>query len=124
MAFNFTDFNIVFQGHPRFSVLRLSEDDPIRVILQKYEVLLFTNKGDVFADLDLGCDLEYLLHETKVSADYVEGIILSQINKYIPEISNLEYTLEVKFYEDPERFQDWMEVNFTLKDYEVYLAVG
>ena len=124
MSFNFTDFNIVFNGHPRYQIDRLAEDDPIRVILQKYEVLLFTNKGDVFGEPNLGCDLEYLLHETKVATDYVEAIIEEQIQKYIPEISGVEYSLNVNFYEDPERFQNWMEVNFQLKDYEVYLAVG
>lgn len=124
MAFNFKDFSISYKGHPRYNDLDLIEDDPVRVILQKYEMVLFTNKGDVFGDLDFGCDLEYLLHETKVDSTYVETIILTQIDKYIEEMKNTNYSLNVKFYDDPERFQDWMEINFQINDYEVYVAVG
>lgn len=124
MALNFTDFYIGYPGHPRFVNLEVIEDDVIRVVLQKYEMLLFTNKGDVFGEPNLGCNLEELLYETKLSADYIEGDIISQINEYIPEIMNLDYNLSVKFYEDPERYQDWMEITFQIKDYEVYAIVG
>ena len=95
----------------------------IRVIIQKYEVLLFTNKGDVLGFPDMGCNLEELLHESKVSSDFVEGEIEQQIFTYIPEIAEINFTVDVKFYDDPERYQEWMEINFRLKDYDVYVAV-
>ena len=41
---NFVDFYIEYPGHPRFVEGRIIEDDIIRVIVQKYEVLIFTNK--------------------------------------------------------------------------------
>ena len=122
--FNFTDFYIGYPGHPRFRDPGVIEDDIIRVVIQKYEMLLFTNKGEVFGDLNFGMDLEELLFETKLSADSIEAMINSQITEYISEVANTNYTLTVSFFEDPERYQDYMEILFNIKDYEVYTVVG
>jgi hypothetical protein len=124
MALDFKDFNILYEGHPRYGTTDLVEDDAVRVILQKYEMILYTNKGDVFGDLDFGANLEELLHETKVSAEYVEGIINEQIRMYIQEIAEIDYSLNVSFFEDPERYQDYMEILFQIKEYDVYTVVG
>lgn len=124
MNFNFTDFYIGYPGHPRFRNSEIIEDDVIRVIIQKYEMILFTNKGDVFGDLDFGLDLEELLFETKLSAESIESMIRVQINKYVGEISSINYTINVSFFEDPDRYQDYMEILFNIKDYEVYTIVG
>jgi len=122
--FNFTDFYIGYPGHPRFRDPGVIEDDIIRVIIQKYEMLLFTNKGEVFGDLNFGMDLEELLFETKLSAESIESMINSQISEYISELANTNYTLTVSFFEDPERYQDYMEILLNIKDYEVYTVVG
>jgi len=122
--FNFTDFYIGYPGHPFFRDLGLVEDDVIRVIIQKYEMILFTNKGDVFGEPDLGANLEELLFETRLSNEYIEGVIKVQIETYIPEIANINYTLSVTIYDDPERFQEYMEVIFNIKDYEVFAVIG
>ena len=122
--FNFTDFYIGYLGHPFFRDLGLVEDDVIRVIIQKYEMLLFTNKGDVFGEPDLGANLEELLFETRLSSEYIEGDIKVQIETYIPEIANINYNLSVTIYDDPERFQEYMEVIFTINDYEVFAVIG
>lgn len=124
MNFNFTDFYIGYPGHPRFRDPGVIEDDIIRVIIQKYEMLLFTNKGEVFGDLNFGMDLEELLFETKLSAESIESMINSQISEYISELANTNYTLTVSFFEDPERYQDYMEILLNIKDYEVYTVVG
>jgi hypothetical protein len=124
MAINFTDFYIVYPGHPNYRSSRLIEDDLVRIIVQKYEMVIFSKPGDVFGDPDFGADLESLLFETKVDKSYVEGQITTQIETYISELVGLDYGLEVQFFEDPERFQDYMEVIFQIKDYEVYAVVG
>ena len=121
---NFIDFYIEYPGHPRFVEGRIIEDDIIRVIVQKYEVLIFTNKGELLGDPNFGCDLVTLLFQTKVSADTVKKIVLEQILTYIPEITDTNFTLDVQFYNDPENYQDQMEINFTIADYEVYAIVG
>lgn len=120
--FNFTDFYLGYPGHPRFKNLALIEDEVIRVIVQKWEVILFTNKGEVFCDMDFGGDLPRYLHETKLSSETIEADLMLQIGAYIPELKNINYTLKVTFFDDPERFQECMEVYFQVRDLDVYFV--
>ena len=123
-SLDFKDFYIKYKGHPRFNNNQIIEDEVINVIIQKYEMLLFTNKGELFGDPDFGADLLVLLYETKVSSTKVEEDIISQINKYIPELNDINYSLEVVFTQDPENFQDMMFIYFKIADYEVYAQIG
>lgn len=121
--FDFRDLYIGYEGHPKFRVNKIITDDLIRVIIQKYEMLIFTNKGELLGDPNFGADLERLLYETKISAPAVRSIIIDQINEYIPELKDVNYQLDVTFEEDPERYQDVMVVEFKLADYEVYALI-
>jgi phage baseplate assembly protein W len=122
--FDFRDFYIGYEGHPRFTINRIITDDAVRVIIQKYEMLIFTNKGEVMGDPDFGCDLEKLLHETSISAEATQNLINEQIIKYIPEIINIDYTLEVTFEEDPENYQDVMIINFAIGENEINAVIS
>jgi len=122
--FDFKDFYIGYEGHPRFTINKIITDDIIRVIVQKYEMILFTNKGELFGDPNFGADLTKLLFETKISAQAVKSIIVSQINAYITELQNTSYTLGVTFQQDPENYQDVMLVDFTLSDYEIKAIIS
>jgi hypothetical protein len=117
--FSFIDFYIGYPGHPRYRTPDIIEDDVVRVIVQKYEVIIFTNKGELLGDPNFGADLTTLLHETRLSAETIEGTIKAQIADYIPEIDGLEYELTVEFLEDPERHQEVMVINFMLNGYQV-----
>lgn len=121
---DFRDFYIKYQGHPKYVSKELIEDDIINVIVQKYEMILFTNKGEVLGDPDLGCDLLLLLNQTKVSSSFVEGVIKDQILKYIPEVTGMNYKLQVVFTQDPENYQDMMFIYFQIADYEIYAQIG
>lgn len=121
---NFTDFYLGYPGHPRFRDKALIEDDTIRVIVQKWEMILFTNKGEVFGDLDFGGDLPYYLHQTRLSEKTIEDDLKGQISAYIPELNGIPYILKVSFFEDPERYQEYMEVFFQIKDLDVYYVVS
>ena len=123
MSVSFIDFYIGYPGHPRFKSSELIEDDVIRVIVQKYEMILFTNKGELLGDPNFGANLPELLHQTRLSAEFIEGDIRSQILDYIPEIDGIDYSLKVEFFEDPERFQEYMVIGFKIRDYEVYASV-
>ena len=122
--FNFSDFYLGYPGHPRFREKELIEDDVIAVIVQKWEMILFTNKGEVFGDLEFGGDLQYYLNETRLSSDSIRDDLNNQISIYIPEINGIPYTLEVSFFDDPERFQECMEIYFQIKDLDVYLVIA
>jgi hypothetical protein len=123
MAVSFRDYYIGYPGHPRFKTPDIIEDNVIRVIIQKYEMILFTNKGDLLGDPNFGANLEELLHETRLSAEVIEGDIRAQIADYIPEIDSIEYDLKVEFFEDTERYQEYMVIGFKIKDFEVFASV-
>ena len=86
-------------------------------------MVLFTNRGELFCDPEFGGDLLRYLHETKLSAETIEGELRSQISKYITELESITYTLKVTFYEHPERYEEYMEVFFQISDYEVYATI-
>jgi phage baseplate assembly protein W len=122
-SFNFIDFYIGYKNHPRFVDKKMIEDDLIRIIVQKYEMIVFTNKGEVLGDPNFGGDLPKLLFQTRVAAETVERNLLEQIFEYIPEITNLNFQLKVNFFADPENFQEILEIKFQLTDYEVYAII-
>ena len=122
--FNFSDFYLGYPGHPRFRDKELIEDDVIAVIVQKWEMILFTNKGELFCEPNFGGDLPRYLYETKLSAETIEGELRGQISDYINELESITYTLKVSFYDDPERYQEWMEVYFQVADYDVYANIA
>ncbi len=122
--FNFTDFYLGYPGHPRFRDPALVEDEVLRVIIQKWEMILFTNKGEVFFDPEFGGNLPYYLHETKLSSETIEADLRGQISLYIPEITEIDYVLKVTFLDHPERFEEVMEVYFSVRDLDVYLVVA
>ena len=124
MALDFTDFYIEYPGHPRFRDLQIIENDIVRIILQKWEMILFTNKGELFCEPTFGGDLESYLHETRLSSETIEGESKGQIASYIPELESTSYTLTVTFYEDPERYQEYMEVYLSIADYEIYAVIN
>lgn len=117
--FDFSDFYIKYPGHPNYNSTELIEDEIVRVIVQKYEMILFTNKGDVLGDPNFGGDLNRLLHQTKVSGKYVEKDLNKQIAQYIPEITSIPYSLNISFEPNPNNFSDMMFIDFRIKEYEV-----
>jgi len=124
MAFDFTDFYILYQGQPKYDSIELIEDELIRVIVQKYQMIIFTNKGEVLGDLDFGANLEQILFEFRVSEDYVKAKIQEQIDTYIPEMLGSAYNLQIVFVQDPENYQDMMFVNLTIADYDIVAQIG
>lgn len=121
--FNFIDFYIGYPGHPKFRSAEIIEDEAVRVIIQKYEMIIFTNKGELLGDPNFGANLTALLHETRLSAESVEAEIRAQISDYIYELDTLEYGLVVEFFMDPERYQEYMVINFSINGFEVDAVV-
>ena len=121
--YNFIDFYIGYPGHPNFNDAELIEDDVVKVIVQKYEVIIFTNKGDVLGEPNLGANLLELLHETSLSGDSIKGELMAQIADYIPEIDQIGYELTVEFFNDPNNYQEYMVIMFTISGYDVYTTI-
>lgn len=124
MELNFKDIYIGYKSHPKFTINKIIEDDIIQVIVQKYETLVFSNKGDLLGDPNFGCDLQKILFQTRLSANNVKKIIIEQIEDYIPEIINIEYSLDVKFVNDSENYQDIMIIEFEISGYNVSAVIS
>jgi len=108
------DFNIRYVGHPKYNQYRITEDRTIEFIVQKLEMLLFTNKGDVLDDPDFGINLEYYLWSTNVPVDKIRSDIINQINIYIPELNQLPFNIDTQIYEGTAK--DILYINITIKD--------
>ncbi len=111
------DFYITWVGHPRYQEGEIIVEDVLRVVINKIEMLLFTNKGEFIGDIDLGCDLEFYLWQTNVSTDYIKNVIQEQFDKYIPELANYNYTLNLDIMQG--NIQDILVVDITLNDVNV-----
>lgn len=111
------DFYITWDEHPKFKEGEIIVQDTIRVIINKIEMLLFTNKGEFIGDVNLGCDLEFFLWSTNVSTDYIRNIIQEQFDKYIPELKNYTFSLNLKMLEGT--LQDILEIDIFLNNINV-----
>lgn len=96
---DYSDFYLKYPGHNRYKENVLIEDDVIEVIEQKLEVILFTNKGDLYGEPEMGCDLEYYLWQTRVGLPIIEKKIINQIELYIPELKEIGYNIELNIFE-------------------------
>jgi hypothetical protein len=111
------DLVIRYPGHPKYEPGRIIEDDEVEVIVQKLEMILFTNKGEVLGDTEIGCNLEYYLWQTRITTGNLKSKVEEQINIYIPELIALGYSLEVLLYEGTLR--DILYLNFQIKGYNI-----
>ncbi len=115
------DLNIRGKDHPKYSSTRVIEDRTIEFVIQKLENVLFTNKGDVLGDPDFGANLEYYLWTTNVPVAKIESEIRQQINKYIPELNSMEYSISTEIYEGTAR--DILQINIKIKDNNINFIV-
>lgn len=114
MSYDFVDFYIECDGMPMYNDYYIIEDDVIRVIIQKWEMIVMTNRGELFGDPDFGGDLLKYLHQTKLSAETIENDLKNQISMYISEMEYMAYDLQVHFWEDPDRYQNYMTVDLSI----------
>lgn len=111
------DLVIRYPGHPKYEPGRIIEDDEIEVIVQKLEMILFTNKGEVLGNLDIGANLEYYLWQTRVTTGNLKNKVEEQIQTYIPELIAIGYSFDVQLFEGTLR--DILYLNFVIKGYNI-----
>lgn len=116
---NIQDFTIRWDGHQKYKKGKIIENEALEVIIQKLEMILFTNKNEVFGQdsLGFGADLEKYLWQTKVSGDLIKTKIVDQINQWLQELVIMGYEINIDIYEGT--FRDIMEINFIIKGYNI-----
>lgn len=112
---DFKDLTIRWFGHQKYNSKKIVEDDVLEVIVQKLEMILFTNKNDILGQdsVDLGVDIEKYLWKTTLASDVIKGEITQQINKFVPELQVIGYDLDIQIFEG--LYRDMMELNFIIK---------
>ena len=80
-------------------------------------MILFTNKGEVLSDINMGCNLEYYLWQTRITTGNLKSKVEEQIATYIPELVRMGYTLDVQLFEGT--LQDILYLNFVIKGYNI-----
>ena len=111
------DLVIRYPGHPKYQPDRIIEDDEVEVIVQKLEMILFTNKGEVLGNIDIGANLEYYLWQTRVTTGNLKNKVAEQIATYIPELIAIGYSFDVQLFEGTLR--DILYLNFVIKGYNI-----
>lgn len=119
---DFKDFYNKGTDSKKYIVNKMVESDVINVIIQKLEMLLFTNSGEVYDKPEFGADLEFYLWQTSVSVRDLRNLIISQITTYIPELDNMGYELEIKIFEGS--VQDILVLDFIIKGYNVEFIIN
>ena len=116
---NIQDFTIRWDGHQKYKSGKIIEDEVIEVIVQKLEMILFTNKNEIFGQesIGFGASLESYLWQTKVSGDLIKNNIVKQINVWLQELVMIGYELDISIFEGT--YRDIMEVNFIINGYNI-----
>lgn len=111
------DLYIRGSSHPSYEEDRIIEDELVNVVVQKLEMIIFSNKGDLYGDQYFGSDLEYYLWSTKVPTSEIKKVMTDQINRYIPELNILGYDLNIDIYEG--EIRDIMYLRWKIKGYNI-----
>jgi len=115
------DFYIRSNSHPVFEENKLVVEEMINVIIQKLEMLIYSNKGDLYGDANFGSDLEYYLWETSVPSYEIKKKMFNQISTYIPELITIGYSLVIDIYEG--KLKDIMYLRFKINEYNMNFII-
>jgi hypothetical protein len=111
------DFYITWAGHPRYKEGEIIVEDAVRLVINKIEMVLFTNKGEFIGDVNFGCDLPLYLWQTNVSVEFIKNVIQEQYDIYIPELRDFNTILDVQLVEG--QLQDILVVNTVINEFRV-----
>ncbi len=102
---------IKYPGHPTYSSGVLECSDTLDGLIQKLEMIVFTNKGET-SDPNFGADMERMLWSTNLSSERIRDEVITQIATYIPELPSGMYDVSVEIYEGT--YRDIGVINITI----------
>ena len=116
---DFKDLVIRRRNHPKYRSTKIIENDAIEVVVQKLEMILFTNTKEILGQdgINLGANLEFYLWNTNVSNDILKSKVAQQINAFVPELNIIGYTFELKLFEGT--VKDILELDFVIQGYNI-----
>jgi hypothetical protein len=79
---------------PKYNPNFLDTNNRLEALISKLKMILYSNRGDVLGDPDLGMDLEDYLFERRIDEATIKERFYAQVAKYIPE---RDYTIDLQF---------------------------
>lgn len=70
---------------PKYNPLYLEENDEKEILLNKIRMILFTNRGEVLGEPELGLNLEDYLFDFDIPIDVIKRRFYAQLAKFVPE---------------------------------------
>jgi len=111
------DFYIKNSENSKYKDGEIIIQKEIELIINKIEMILFTNPGDVLSDINFGLGLEKYLWSTNVSTEYIQNDIQNQFNNYIPELQKYTHSIDLQMMEGT--IQDILVINIIINDINI-----
>lgn len=110
-----------YPGHPTYVTGLIETNDVVDVVIQKLEMILFTNKGET-SDPGFGADMERLLWSTNLASESIKSELISQISKYVQELNTSMYEVTVELYEGTTRDIGIVTINISGSDIVAFFS--
>jgi len=81
---------------PKYTPNLLETSSKVETVLNKIRMILFTNRGEVLGDPNLGMDLEDYLFQFGLDEHEIRNRFNAQIAQYIPESREFDISLDIK----------------------------
>jgi len=115
------DFYIKSDTNPNFEEDKLIEEELINIIIQKLEMIIYSNTGDLYGDPSLGSDQEYYLWSTSIPSSEIKKKLHNQISLYIPELKEIGYSIDIDIYNGT--IKDIMYIKFKINEYNMNFII-
>ncbi len=80
---------------PKFSPDYMEIYDKVEALLAKIRMILYTSRGEVLGEPELGLDLENNLFEPGLNETVIRDRFYAQLAKYVPE--HVDYNIDCSF---------------------------
>lgn len=85
---------------PKYNKYIMETSNKIEIILNKIRMILYTNRGEVMGEPNLGMDLEDYLFQFTVNESELRNRFNSQIATYVPESKEFGISMDVTIETD------------------------
>ena len=100
---------------PKYNSKKLETSSNLESVLNKIRMLLYTNRGEVLGEPDLGMDLEDYLFQFGFDESELRNRFNSQINQYVPEARDFKISIDMDVETDSVQNHVYIYINIALQ---------
>lgn len=110
---------IVFRdpSDPKYNPNYLETNDKLEAVIAKIKMILYTNRGEVLGEPELGMDLEDYLFEKRIDEKEIRDRFYSQVARFIPE---REYKLDLEISHGTDNIQNYINLYVTINGLKAF----